>query len=71
MTITKKYKKHDIIGRFFVEKVLLRGFRVIATKETSGYSVGRGIIFGLLFLPLALFGFQTYIEVTYSNDPTI
>ncbi len=45
----------------------MRGWKVIEEKEIGGYSAGKGLLLGLLWLPLALFGGTKYIEVTYEK----
>lgn len=66
MRKTIRYKKHDI-NRIINEKTFMRGWKVIEEKEIGGYSAGKGLLLGLLWLPLALFGGTKYIEVTYEK----
>jgi hypothetical protein len=68
MRKTIRYKKGDIVRRKLKEATLLRGWKVVEEKETGGFSAGKGFLLGLLFLPLALFGFGTYVEVTYEKE---
>lgn len=63
-----RYKKGDIVGRKLKEATLLRGWRIVEEKEVGGFSAGKGFLLALLFLPLAIFGFGTYIEVTYEKQ---
>jgi hypothetical protein len=67
MLKTVKYKKGDVVRRKFNEATMLRGWEAIEEKEVGGFSAGKGFILGLIFLPLALFGFGKYIEVTYQR----
>lgn len=67
MVKTIRYKKGQVVQRKMKEATLLRGWRVIEEKEVGGFSAGKGIILGIIFLPLALLGFGTYIEVTYEK----
>lgn len=62
-----RYKKGDVVGRKLKEATMLRGWKVIEEREVGGFSAGKGLILGLIFLPLALFGFGTYVEVTYEK----
>ncbi len=68
MRKTVRYKKGDIVGRKLKEATLLRGWKIVEEKETGGFSAGKGFLLGLIFLPLALFGFGTYVEVTYEKQ---
>ncbi len=68
MRRTIRYKKGDVVGRWLKETFVLSGWHVVEEKDSSGYSAGKGILLGLLFLPLALFGFSSYIEVTYEKN---
>ncbi len=67
MRKTIRYKKGDIVGRKLKEATMLRGWRIVEEREVGGFSAGKGLILGLIFLPLALFGFGTYVEVTYEK----
>lgn len=62
----KRYKKYDI-NRIIDKKLFMRGWTVMSEKEVGGYSTGKGLLLGLLWLPLALFGGTKYIEVTYEK----
>lgn len=68
MRKTIRYKKSDIVGRWLNEKIWYRGWHIVEERDASGYNAGKGILLGLLFLPLALFGFSKYIEVTYERN---
>lgn len=65
---TIQYKKGDIFGRWLHEKLYLRGWQVVAEEEVGGFSAGKGFLLGLIFLPLAVFGFGKYIKVTYEKE---
>lgn len=67
MRKTLKFKKGDIVRRKFADSVTMRGWKVVEEREVGGFSAGKGFLLGLLFLPLAIFGFGTYIEVTYER----
>lgn len=67
MKKTIRYKKGDVAGRWLKEKILLRGWRVVEEKEVGGYNAGKGLLLALIFLPLALLGFGSYIDVTYEK----
>jgi hypothetical protein len=69
MTKTKKkvYKKDDVLNRWLTEKMHFRGWDVVEEKEIQQYNGGKGLLLGLVFLPLALLGHSKYIEVTYSK----
>lgn len=62
-----KYKKGDRVGRWLKETFSLRGWKVVEEREVGGFSAGKGFLLGLIFLPLALFGFGSYLEVTYEK----
>lgn len=68
MTKSRIYKKGDFVRRWLYERTIYRRWHVVSEREVSGYNAGKGIILGLIFLPLALFGFGKQIEVTYSNE---
>lgn len=68
MRKTIKYKKGDVVGRWLKETFALRGWHVVEEREVGGFSAGKGILLGLIFLPLALFGFGSYLEVTYERN---
>ena len=68
MRKTIRYKQNDRVGRWLKETFVLRGWHVVEEKESGGYNAGKGFLLGLLFLPLALFGFSGYIEVTYEKN---
>lgn len=61
------YKKSDIVGRKMNEALYFRGWDIVEEKEIGGYSVGKGFLLALIFLPLALFGGVKKIEVTYEK----
>lgn len=69
-TIIKTYPK-SINGSFkrsAAEAMLkLRGYYPVAEEEIKQYSGGKGLLLGLLFLPLALLGGRKYIKVTYEK----
>ncbi len=67
MRKTIRYKKGDIVGRKLKEATILRGWTAVEEREVGGFSAGKGLLLGLIFLPLALFGFGTYVEVTYEK----
>lgn len=67
MRKTVKYKAGDIVRRKFNEATFMRGWKVVEEREVGGFSAGKGFLLGLIFLPLALFGFGKYIEVTYER----
>jgi len=69
MTRIKKkvYKKGDFLNRWLTEKIYLRGWEVIEEKEVQQYNGGKGLMLGLLFLPLALLGHSKYTEVAYQK----
>lgn len=67
MRKTIKYKAGDRVGRWTKEQTVLRGWKVVEEREVGGFSAGKGFLLGLIFLPLALFGFGKYIEVTYEK----
>lgn len=62
-----RYKKGQFVQRKLKEATVLRGWKVVEEREVGGYSAGKGFLLGLLFLPLALFGFSNYLEVTYEK----
>lgn len=62
-----RYKKGQFVQRKIKEATTLRGWKVVEEREVGGYSAGKGFLLGLLFLPLALFGFSNYLEVTYEK----
>jgi hypothetical protein len=67
-TIVRTYKKNDPFSRAVDAKLLkLRGYSPIKEEEVTGYNAGKGILLGLFFLPLALFGFGKRIKITYGN----
>lgn len=67
MKKTKQFKKGDIVGRFFYELVFCRGWKVVETRETSGYDAGKGFVLFLFAPILAIFGATKYISVTYEK----
>lgn len=67
MRKTIKYKKGQVVQRKIKEATTLRGWKVVEEREVGGFSAGKGFLLGLIFLPLALFGFGTYVEVTYEK----
>lgn len=67
MRKTIRYKKGQIVQRKIKEATTLRGWKVVEEREVGGFSAGKGFLLGLIFLPLALFGFGTYVEVTYEK----
>lgn len=68
MRKTIRYKKGDVVGRWLKETFFLRGWHVVEEKESGGFSAGKGFLLALIFLPLALFGFGSYVEVTYEKN---
>ena len=67
-TIIKTYKKFDPIKRKMDEKTFaLRGYYVVSEEEVQEYSGGKGLILGLIFLPLALLGHTKKVKVTYER----
>ena len=67
--IIKVYKKGDFINRGIDEKMLnLRGFYKTEEEEIQQYSGGKGLLLGLIFLPLALLGNTKRIRVTYERQ---
>lgn len=67
MRKTIRYKKGQVVQRKIKEATTLRGWKVVEEREVGGFSAGKGFLLGLIFLPLALFGFGTYVEVTYEK----
>lgn len=66
--IVKIWKKGDFINRSVGEKWLsAQGYHLVSEEEIQQYSAGKGILLGLLFLPLALFGHTTRIKCTYER----
>lgn len=67
-TITYPKGLNGKMQRALKEAVLLKqGWQVVEEKEVKKYSGGKGLLLGLLFLPLALLGGKKYIEVTYER----
>lgn len=66
--IIKVYKKGDFVKRKIDEKALaLRGYYPVEEEEIQQYSGGKGLLLGLIFLPLALLGHSKKIKVTYER----
>lgn len=67
--VKKRYKKSLLtyaIERGIGDTLMRRkGYVVFSEAEVKQYSGGKGLILGLLFLPLALLGGVRYMEVTY------
>lgn len=67
-TIIKTYKKFDPVKRKVDEKTFaLRGYYPISEEEVQEYSGGKGLLLGLIFLPLALLGHTKRVKVTYEK----
>jgi hypothetical protein len=67
-TKTKRFKKNDVLGRLLEKKKMqLLGWEVISEVETQAYNGKKGLVLGLIFLPLALMGSTKYIDVTYAK----
>ena len=67
-TIVKKYPKglNGSLKRKMAEIGLSRkGYVVQCEEEVKEYSGGKGLLLGLIFLPLALLGGKKYVKVTY------
>ncbi len=68
ITKTVRFKKSDWLGRLANKKKMqLFGWEVIAETETQAYNGKKGLLLGLIFLPLALLGGTKYIDVTYKK----
>ncbi len=69
-TIARTYPK-SLNGRFkrtAAEAMLkLRGYEPIHEEDVRQYSGGKGLLLGLIFLPLALLGGRKYVKVTYEK----
>lgn len=74
MEVKKTYKRGIFgeIERSFAERGLKKkGYIVYSESDVKRYSAGKGIVLGLIFLPLALFGGARYIEVTYRLESSL
>ena len=66
--IIKTYKRNDLVKRKIDEKLLAaRGYFPVEEEEIKQYSGGKGLVLGLIFLPLALLGHRSMIKVTYEK----
>lgn len=66
--IIKKYPKSmtGYASRKRQEFFLFRqGYVVYSEEVVKNYSIGKGLILGIIFLPLALLGRKKYIQVIY------
>ena len=67
-TKTKRFKKNDWLGRSLHKKKMeILGWEVVHEQETQAYNGKKGLLLGLIFLPLALLGSTKYIDVTYGK----
>lgn len=65
---TVTYKANDAFRRWLDRKTTYRNWHVVEEEDDQQYSVGKGLLLGFLFLPLALFGFQKKLKVTYEQN---
>ena len=66
--VKRRFKKgmFGSIERAVAEMGLRRkGYIVFSEADVKAYSGGKGLLLGLIFLPLALLGGSRYVEVTY------
>ena len=69
MERTKRFKKSEWLGRLCHRKwMAFCGWQVVKEEETQAYNGKKGLLLGLLFLPLALLGGSKYIDVTYRKN---
>ncbi len=69
--IIKKYPKSmtGYASRKRQEFFLFRqGYIVFSEETVKNYSGGKGLLLGLIFLPLALLGGRKYTQVTYTRE---
>lgn len=47
------------------KKLFRKGYCVESEEDVKNFNGGKGLLLGLLFLPLALLGRSKYVRVTY------
>lgn len=71
--IIKIYRKNTIFGKDWnrvldEKKLAKKGYYPISEEDITKYSGGKGLLLGLIFLPLALMGNVKKVRVVYEKN---
>ena len=50
------------------KRLLEQGWKVVQVEDTKEWSAGKTLVYGVLFLPLALLGKSNAVKVTYDKE---